>query len=129
MFASNLSGFSHDVWGNNPYLQVGSPKIGILGKIYAARNMVPLWDRVELQFSSVLEAEPSVLSEISTEHLKFYAGMLDCYARLNSITERAVTAYRDPTFWENPSTMRKKKQIFGVLTQTQKISIAKSTGR
>lgn len=118
MFASNLSGFSHGVWGNNPYLQVGSPKIGILGKNYAARNMVPLWDRVGSQFSSVLEAEPSALSEISTEHLKFYAGMLDCYARLNSITERAVTEYREQTFWENPSTMRKKERIFGVLTQT-----------
>lgn len=109
MFLSNLSGFSHGVWGNNPSLQVNAPKIGILGKNDAAQdvlgrvsehflnaqNKVSLRDHVELQFSSVLEAEPTSLSEVSTEHLKFYAGMLDCYARLNSITERVLTEYRD----------------------------------
>lgn len=76
----NLFGFSQGVWGDNPALQVNSPKIGILGKNYAAQDVLgrvsenmlnmqeqtSLRDRVELQFASVLEAEPSALSEIPT---------------------------------------------------------------
>lgn len=109
MFVSNFSGLSHAVWGNQTALQVNSPKIGILEKndaaqdvlgrvsenLQKARGQTALQDRLELKFSSVLEEQPSALSEISTKYLKFYAGMLDCYARLNNITERALTEYRD----------------------------------
>lgn len=109
MFVSNLFGGSQSIWANNSSLQVNNSKIGILGKNSAAQDVLgrisenflhsqaqtSLRDRVELQFSDVLEAEPASLSEVSTEHLKFYAGMLDCYARLNNVTERTLTEYRD----------------------------------
>lgn len=109
MFVSNQAGFAPGAWGSNPFIQVNSPKIGILGKnvptqdvlgrmsenLVDARQQTSLRDRVELQFSSVLDAEYSVLSNVPTETLKCFAGLLDMYARFNSMTEHALTEYRD----------------------------------
>lgn len=109
MFVSNLPGSPQGAWGNAPFLQVNSPKIGILGKntpaqdilgrmsenLLDARQQTSLRDRVELKFSGVLDTEYSALSEIPTETLKCFAGFLDMYARFNSMTEHALTEYRD----------------------------------
>lgn len=109
MFVSNPSGFPHGVWGSNPFLQVNSQKSGILGSTAPTQDILgrmsenllntqeqtSLRDRVELKLSSVLDTEYSTLSETPTEALKFYAGILDMYARFNSMTEHALTEYRD----------------------------------
>lgn len=109
MFLSSLSGYSNGVWGNSPTLQVNSPKVGILGKnapmqdvlgrmsenLLDARQQTSLQDRVKLEFSGVLDTEYSALSEVPTDVLKFFAGALDMYARFNSMTEHALTTYRD----------------------------------
>ena len=109
MFVSNLPGSLQGAWGNAPFLQVNSPKIGILGQNTPAQDVlgrmsenlmdVPqqtsFQDRVELKFSGVLDTEYSALSEVTTETLKCFAGLLDAYARFNSMTEHALTEYRD----------------------------------
>lgn len=66
-----------------------------------ARQQTSLRDRVELQFSSVLDAEYSVLSDVPTETLKCFARLLDMYVRFNSMTEHALTEYRGQlTAWK-----------------------------
>lgn len=109
MFVSNLPGSLQGAWGNAPFLQVNSPKIGILGQntpaqdvlgrmsenLMDAQQQTSLRDRVELKFSGVLDTEYSALSEVPTETLKCFAGLLDAYARFNSMTEHALTEYRD----------------------------------
>lgn len=109
MFVSNLPGSLQGAWGNAPFLQVNSPKIGILGQnaptqdvlgrmsenLLDALQQTSLRDRVELKFSGVLDTEYSALSEVPTETLKCFAGLLDAYARFNSMTEHALTEYRD----------------------------------
>lgn len=109
MYISNQAGFAPSTWGSSPFLQVNSPKIGILEKnsptqdvlgrmsenLMDARQQTTLRDRVELEFSGVLDTEYSALSEVPTDVLKFFAATLDMYARFNSMTEHALTEYRD----------------------------------
>ena len=71
MFVSNLPGSLQGAWGNAPFLQVNSPKIGILGQntpaqdvlgrmsenLMDAQQQTSLRDRVELKFSGVLDTE------------------------------------------------------------------------
>ena len=139
MFVSNLSGFSYGVWGIKPFLQVNSPKIGILGKnaptqdvlgrmsenLLDARQQTSLRDRVELEFSGVLDAEYSVLSDVPTDVLKFFAATLDMYARFNSITEGTLTDYRnqltafDQTIQEYQDMLAGKAALPGDMTAEQ----------
>ena len=109
MYISNQAGFASGTWGSNPFLQVNSPKVGILGKnapmqdvlgrmsenLLDARQQPSLRDRVEMEFSGILDTEYSALSEVPTDVLKFFAATLDMYARFNSMTEHALTEYRD----------------------------------
>ena len=42
MFVSNLPGSLQGAWGNAPFLQVNSPKIGILGQNTPAQDVLGL---------------------------------------------------------------------------------------
>lgn len=109
MFVSHLSGFPQGVWGNHTSLQVNNPKSGILGEncptqdvlgrvsknLLQAQKQTSLQDRLELKFSSVLEAEPSSLSEVPTGILKIYAHLMYLGDTQAANTERALTEYRD----------------------------------
>ena len=110
MFVSHLSGFPSGIWGNYSLFQGNPTKAATPGACGSAQEVLgqlseqliqrqeqqpSLQDRVELRCASALEEIPTALSEISTDHLKFYASMLDCYARLNAPAERALTKFRD----------------------------------
>ena len=91
MFVLNLPGSLQGAWGNAPFLQVNSPKIGILGQntpaqdvlgrmsenLMDAQQQTSLRDRVELKLSGVLDTEYSALSEVQNQNLKCFDGLLD----------------------------------------------------